>query len=214
MKSKGILLLFPFSRTFREMGLSRHWWHRLAIVLYATSLIVCGLLVWALRSEAPYRASWSEQHSVGYENAVAVGKRIGHPVYDAADKVVFFDSDGKLRLVQYNLVNEAVESGGHRAVPMTSPDGKWVGYVPENRVSDATTAGGRVLNVPKGYVLGSAGFDDEIPYWYLRRHPKWWQLLLELYGVVLLATLGFSYLLQGVYRAFVYIVRGSPTVVG
>jgi hypothetical protein len=110
---------------------------------------------------------------------------------------------------KYNLVNEAAENGGHRAVPMTSPDDKWVGYIPENRVSDATKAAGRVLNVPKGYVLGP----DDVPYWYLRRHPKWWQVLLELYGVVLLATLGFSYLLQGFYRAFVYIVRGSPPAV-
>jgi hypothetical protein len=163
------------------------------------------VIVWVLRSDSPYRASWSEPERVGYENAAAIAQRIGHPVFDAADKVVFFDSEGKLRLVQFNLVNEAIESGGHRAVPTASPDGKWFGYVPENRISEATAAGGRVLNVPKGYVLG----EDDIPYWYLRRHPKWWQVLLELYGVVLLVTLGFSYLLQVFYRAFVYIVRGS-----
>jgi hypothetical protein len=210
MKSKLTPLFFPFSRTFRKMGLSRHWWHRLAIVLYASLLIVCAAVVWALRSESPYRASWAEPERVGHENADAIGHRIGHPVYDAADKVVFFDSDGNLRLVQYNLVSEAVESGGHRAVPMVSPDSKWVGYLPENRVSDATKAGGRSLNIPQGFVLESTTADNEIPYWYLRRHPKWWQVLLELYGVVLVVTLGFSYLLQGVYRAFVYIVRGSP----
>jgi hypothetical protein len=100
MKSKSMLLLFPFSRTFREMGLSRHWWHRLAIVLYASLLIACGVVVWTLRSESPYRASWSEPQRIGHEDPVAIGQRIGHPVYDAADKVVFFDAEGKLRLVQ------------------------------------------------------------------------------------------------------------------
>lgn len=147
-------------------------------------------------------------------------KRIGHPVYPAADKVVFFDPDGELRIVQYNLVNEAVESGGHRAVPMVLPpatrsgsvldqavaqiqqaqtwqlDDKSFGYIPDNRVSEAAKSGFQVVSFPDGFILGSKGIDDGIPYRYLRRHPEWWQLLLELYGVVLLSTIAFSYTLQ------------------
>ena len=53
-------------------------------------------------------------------------------------------------------------------MPMASPDGQ-VGYIPDNRAPDAAKEGFRILNVPKGYVLGSKSFEDEIPYWYLRR---------------------------------------------
>ena len=192
------------------MELSRHWWERLAVVTYWALLIVCAGFIWLLRSDTPYRTSWTDPHRSRHETAEAIGKRIGHPVYDAADKVVFFDPGGMLRVVRYNLVNEAIESGGHRAVPMVFPADKSFGYIPDNRVSEAAKGGFQVASIPEGFILESRGVDDEIPYWYLRRHPKWWQILLELYSVVLLSTLAFSYSLQAFYRAFVYVVRGNP----
>src|ERR1017187_657956 len=123
MKNKLTPLLLPFSRTFGGMELSKRWWHRLAVVTYFMSLVTFACFVWLLRAEAPYRAGWTQPKWIhGGETTDAVGKRIGHSVYEASDKVVFFGPDGTLRLVQYNLVNEAVESGGHRAVPMVFDD--------------------------------------------------------------------------------------------
>jgi hypothetical protein len=212
MKTKLTFLLLPFSRTFSEMALNKRWWHRLAVVVYFLAIPVFAGMVWLLRAEVPYHASWTQPKWInGRETQEAVEKRIGHRVYEAADKVVFFGPDGTLRLVQYNLVKEAIENGGHRAIPMTFDD-QTFGYIPDNRFSEASKNGGRVVGLPDGYVLKSASVEDDIPYWYLQRHPKWWQILAELYAIVALATLVFSYSLQFAYRALVYIALGSQEV--
>src|ERR1019366_6554385 len=112
MKNKLTPLLLPFSRTFGGMELSKRWWHRLAVVTYFMSLVTFACFVWLLRAEAPYRAGWTQPKWIhGGETTDAVGKRIGHSVYEASDKVVFFGPDGTLRLVQYNLVKRQSKAG-------------------------------------------------------------------------------------------------------
>jgi hypothetical protein len=186
------------------MALAKCWWHRLAVVTYSTSLVMFACCVWLLRADAPYRPGWTQSKWIpGGETTDAVSKKIRHGVYEASNKVVFFGPDGTLRLVQYNLVKEAVEDGGHRAIPMVLNDS--FAYVPDYGASEAAKAGAHVVSLPQDYVLAG----NDIPYWYLQRHPRWWQVLVELYGVVLFATLAFSYVLQIAYRAFVYIVRGN-----
>src|ERR1035441_10535231 len=136
MKNLFWLILFPFSRTFARLELQRRWWHRLAVVGYGFLLLLGVSLTWLVRAEAPYRASWKQPPIVrGEESVDAISARIGRRVYSATDKAVLFAPDGSLRLVQYNLVNEAIESGGHRAVPMVFDDS--FAYVPDNRASEA-----------------------------------------------------------------------------
>ena len=52
MSPKAFNILFPFRSKYRELGLSKWWWHRLAIVLFAVALSATLLMgVWIVADD-------------------------------------------------------------------------------------------------------------------------------------------------------------------
>ena len=50
--SKIVLILFPWKKTFKRLGLESRWWHRLAVVLFSITLVVAFLFSWAIADDA------------------------------------------------------------------------------------------------------------------------------------------------------------------
>jgi hypothetical protein len=46
------LMFFPWQRAFKKLELQRHWWHRLALVLFTIALILLFPLAWFFAFEA------------------------------------------------------------------------------------------------------------------------------------------------------------------
>jgi hypothetical protein len=61
-------VLFPFIRTFRQLDLRRHWWHRLCLVLFFLAVIVSPLWIWISLNRAEMEG-FSHCLSIGYGHA-------------------------------------------------------------------------------------------------------------------------------------------------
>ena len=160
---KIISFLFPWQKTFDRLQLEKHWWHRLAIVLFCVALPLTFLFTWA----SGYSANQPAHTVIQRVHHWCIGTD-GYP----------FDLD------LYQPLDTMAAHPPIAAKSIEMPDGTTARY--SFRRSDEAI---------------------EIE-WYHKLHTTQAKIALGTFGVALLLTALLSYLLQGIYRAALYVIYG------
>lgn len=182
--SKATGFLFPWRNTFRRLELERHWWHRLAVVLFFVALVPVLLCSWVIADEAD-----SPVHSFGGDiqhwevmspppDGYTIGPDVT-PLTSPPDSNALGQGKIAIPLGDVNLPNADVR----KTIEM--PDGKTTTYLGTTSDETIKAEWRRKLNIAttKAALLG--------------------------FGIAVLLTLIFSYLLQVGYRVVLYVIYGA-----
>jgi hypothetical protein len=140
------------------------------------------------------------------------------------------DSQYVVHQVPMDKVIDALEAGEQRVVDMYSPDGQR-GWIPEDKVQAAIKAGFKVatsatldyskaqlldktIEMPNGSTshFASTVSDDVIrKQWNHAKNVQTWKAVGAAVLSIVVVTLFVSYVLQGAYRALLYVIFGCTT---
>jgi hypothetical protein len=194
--SKLVGVLFPWGRTFKRLELKERWWHRLAVVLFSIALIPSFLFSWVIGNEAnvPIHSFDQDIHYWG-PNGVPTGIELDlnsvQPLGNASPTQTAQTPSQRSASVPSSLAGLTFGSSPP-APPLPTiqktiemPDGKTATYS-GNTSDEAIKAEWKhklKIATAKAALLG--------------------------FGVAVLVTVVFSYLLQASYRALLYVIYGA-----
>lgn len=174
-------IVFPFRQTFRRLELQRRWWHRLCIVLFFVALTLAPFTVWALMMSSTQPANILSQNvHYWYEDKSGNRVELSDPPQEAVEIAPEMqDASDGKQAVR---LDQSKSAPIHAAVNM--PDGNTKEFVRKSP-KEITTEWNKAL-----------------------RKARLNQEMLSL-GVAIGVIVIFNYLLQGAYRALLYVIFGN-----
>lgn len=192
---KIIGFLFPWVPTFKRLELEKRWWHRLAVVLFFIALAPLLLYSWVIGDDA------------------------NSPVHSSGGEIQYWEIAPPL-------------PGGYTIVPAISPnapppDSNVIGYgeiaTPLGNTFDVLAANARnsdlrkTIEMPDGTTVtypGTASDEAIKSAWIHKLRIATAKAVMLGFGIAVLATLIFSYMLQVGYRAVLYVIYGAKAGAG
>jgi|GEM_PF-6129170 len=189
-KLVGVLL--PWRNTFRRLELEKHWWHRLATVLFFAALIPTLLYSWVIGDDGNSPPN-SSKHNINYwmigpttpiPPAPDGSQGVPNPNYVAPDAGVQIDPS-TIQPLAIPIRNHVAPDSKDLRKTIEMPDGKTATYpgTTSDEVIEAEWKHKLNIATAKAALFG--------------------------FGIALLVGVLLSYLLQAAYRALVYVIYGA-----
>ena len=192
-----LTILFPWQGTFKQLGLRKRWWHRLAVVAFFIALLPMLGVSWVLafaslqpvHSYMPDIQYWLIDTD-GNPQQMTLGPSVTQAQYDAAVKQ--HKEDMKEFFTPIPVGAQAVIAPPGVSINPNAP------LKAKVNMPDGTT----------GEFVGKSDAEITVAWNKALHKAVRTQWLLSI-GIVIALTLVFSYLLQSLYRALLYVVYGS-----
>jgi hypothetical protein len=192
-----LLILFPWRGTFKLLGLRQRWWHRLASVSFLIALVPMLSASWVVtfgslqpdHSYMPDIQYWA-MDTDGNAEEITFGPPVTQAQFDAAVKQHSQDPKGTFTPLpvgaQVSMAPSAVSIDWSAPIKATV-------YMPDGTAGEFVGKSDAEIKAIWNKALQKAA-------------RKAWLLSI---AIAIVATLAFSYLLQSLYRALLYVVFGS-----
>jgi hypothetical protein len=192
---------FPWRNTFRRLELEQRWWHRLARVLFFAALIFLPFAAWFLTTNGTEPTNTVLQNTrYWYVDGTGNHIDLSEPPQGAT----------AIAPEAQNASNSTVtewDASGKPIHPAAYPTGK------ETVKLDMTKASAihAEVDMPSGEArefVGKSPKEIKAEWDKALRKARLNQILMSL-GVAVVVALVFSYLLQALYRALLYVIYGA-----
>ena len=185
-----LAILFPWRRTFKELGLKKRWWHRLAVVAFSIALMPILGASWVLA----FSSLQPDQSSMP-------------PIQYWA-----MDTDGNPeQIILGPPVTQAQHDAAMKQSAATVPVGTQVIIEPPGMPINPNVPLKAKVNMPDGTLGEFVGKSEaEITVaWNKALHKAVFTAWLLSFAIAIAMTLASSYLFQSLYRTLLYVVYGS-----
>lgn len=187
-------ILFPYQSTYRKLGLSARWWHRLAIVVFFVGCFVASV------------ASWFAAY-ISFNPIDFTPPYIRH-LLTKSDGDTTEVTLGPLTQSEHDAMKKASKTGD------APPVGTQMYYgIPADVSIDWSRPLKETVEMPDGITREFVGKSDtEITAIFNqvlhRTVAKQWVMS---FVIAFAALISFSYLIQGLYRLLIYVIYGSTS---
>lgn len=205
---KLIGFLFPWRNTFRRLELEKRWWHRLATVLFFVALTPTLLYSWVIVDDA--NSPLNSFEHINYWETLPPHPATGTSTSEQMETTP--PGNGGLR------PGDTVDTTPY--APLNSPDPNYIPPAPDgsqgvpnpNYVAPDSKDLRKTIEMPDGKTATYPGTTSDVAIeaeWKHKLSIATAKAALFGFGIAVLVTLLFGYLLQAAYRALVYVIYGA-----
>lgn len=192
---------FPWRNTFRRLELEQRWWHRLARVLFFAALIFLPFAAWFLTTNGTEPTNTVLQNTrYWYVDGTGNHIDLSEPPQGATAIAPEAQNASNSTVTEWDASGKPIHPAAH-------PTGKETVKLDMAKASAIHAE----VDMPSGEArefVGKSPKEIKAEWDKALRKARLNQILMSL-GVAVVVALVFSYLLQSLYRALLYVIYGA-----